>query len=548
MLRRRRTVLIALLALLVGAAGGFFWPDDDFFALRKNFEIFGAVYEELATGYVEEIPPEDLMRAGVDAMLEDLDPYTTFIDEAQSTDLSIITRGQYGGVGLSVAQRDGRVVVTAPVEGASGYKQGVRVGDVITQIEGRSTDSLSMTDVQNLLRGQPGTSVTITVARTGASAPLEFVLTRERIDLKNVTYRGFLGAPSGGIGYVKLERFTREAGAEVREAFQALQRRGALEGAVLDLRDNPGGLLGAAVAVSGVFLKRGAVVVSTRGRDTEDERVFRSSQPPLLPEVPLVVLVNGYSASASEIVAGALQDHDRGVVVGETTYGKGLVQVIRELPYNTALKMTTAQYFTPSGRTIQSVNYTRADSLTRARQAQERFATDSGREVESGHGIDPDVEVAPPAPSPLEQALQRRSAFFFFANAYAAQHPSVDSTFAPTDQTLEQFRVWLGTEDVEYRTDAERSARKLAEELAASGYDSTDDEVAALQRALRTEKQEDFAEQAPALKAHLQREILARFLNEPAQIRTSLEHDTQAEQAMALLHDRGTFRSVLEGR
>jgi carboxyl-terminal processing protease len=545
---RVRLVAVVLLALAVGAAGGFLWPDDDFFALRKNFEIFGAVYEELATGYVEEIPPEDLMHAGVDAMLAELDPYTTYIDEAESADLSIITRGRYGGVGLSVARRGERLVVTAPVEGASGYKQGVRAGDVITVIEGQPADALSMSDVQNLLRGEPGTGVTLTIERAGEAVPLEFILTRERVKLKNVTYQDFLGAPSGGVGYVKLERFTRAAAPEVRQALGTLREQagGDLQGVVLDLRDNPGGLLGAAVEVAGLFLQRGTEVTSTRGRTEGTNNTYRTSNGPLLPDAPLVVLTNEYSASASEIVAGAVQDHDRGLVVGETTYGKGLVQVVRELPYNAALKMTTAQYFTPSGRSIQSINYTRTDSLTRARQSARAFATDRGRTVESGHGIAPDVRVVPPAPSPLEKALRRRAAFFFFANEYAASHPAVGAAFAPTDATLAAFRAWLDAEGVEYATEAERATEQLADELQASGYDATNDEMTALRAALRAEKRRGFAEHADALKEALRRHILARSADERTQIRAALRHDAQADRAAALLRDRAAYREALE--
>ena len=548
--RRARLALIALLVLVTtGAAAGFLWPDDDFFALRKNFEIFGAVYEELATGYVEEIPPEDLMRAGVDAMLAKLDPYTTFVDEAESADLSIIKHGRYGGVGLSVARRAGRTVVTAPLEGASGYKQGVRAGDIITRVDGRPVEGLSMADVQHLLRGEPGTSVTLTVKRAGEPAPMEFVLTRERVELRDVTYQGFLGDPAGGMGYVKLERFTREAASDVRRALQTLQEeaeRGALEGVVLDLRDNPGGLLGAAVEVAGLFLERGVEVVSTRGRASDTDRTYGNTEPPFMPDVPLVVLVNGYSASASEIVAGAVQDHDRGIVLGETTFGKGLVQVVRELPYNTALKMTTAQYFTPAGRSIQSVNYTRADSLTRARQAGKAFATDAGRPVESGNGITPDVVVPPPSSSALEKALRQRAAFFFFANEYAATHPPVRADFTPSAQTLATFQQWLDEEEIAYQTDAERAAEKLAEELAEAGYDTTTDEVRALRTALRTEKMDGFTEHADVLKEALRTHILARFADKRTQIRASLRHDVQADRAAALLRDPAAYRDVLE--
>ncbi|PSQ61978.1 MAG: S41 family peptidase, partial [Bacteroidetes bacterium QH_1_61_8] len=350
--RAKASLLIVGLAssLFLGIAVGAWMPsDDDFFELRKNFRIFGAVYEELVTGYVKPVDPEHLMRVGVDAMLSELDPYTSFLDEADNANLDMITKGRYGGVGLDVGKRGGKITVVSPVEGGSGYKQGIRTGDVITTIDDQRVGPLSVEDVETLLRGEPGTAVEVVVEREGAPAPLRFALTREEIDLDNVTYRGRVG-PESDVGYVKLERFTRSAASDLESELQALTETGEMTGLILDLRDNPGGLLRAAVSVAELFVEKGATVVSTEGRIAKASSTYRSDRPPLLPDLPLVVLVNGYSASASEIVAGAIQDHDRGVVLGTTTYGKGLVQAIRSLPHNTSLKMTTAQYRTPSGR------------------------------------------------------------------------------------------------------------------------------------------------------------------------------------------------------
>jgi carboxyl-terminal processing protease len=331
------TGLVLVATLCLGVLVGSWMPrDDDFFALRKNFEIFGAVYEELVTGYVEPVGADRLMRAGLEAMLNELDPYTTFIDEADRTDARIMTQGRYGGVGLNLGRRAGTITVVSPVEGASGYKQGVRAGDALLRIADQPTDSLSVGDAETLLRGEPGSTVTIRVRRAGVTTPIDFTLTRERVTPANVSYRGFIGETEEAIGYVKLERFTRDAGAEVRDALQALNAERPVQGVVLDLRDNPGGLLRAAVDVSELFVPQGETVVSTRGRLSETNRTYRSDRAPLFPDLPLVVLVNGFSASASEIVAGAVQDLDRGVVVGTTTYGKGLVQVIRSLPHNTS--------------------------------------------------------------------------------------------------------------------------------------------------------------------------------------------------------------------
>ncbi len=545
MLRRTSIILTLLVTLTVGFAAGFWAPqDDDLFALRKNFEIFGAAYEELVTGYVQPVDPQHLMRVGLEAMLDDLDPYTTFIDEAETTDINIITRGRYGGVGLNVGRRGSKITVIAPIEGASGYKQGVRAGDIITQIGDRSTDDLSLSDVRNLLRGEPGTTVNITIEREGAPAPLPFTLTREQVDLENVTYHGYLDAPSG-VGYVKLERFAREAGAEVRSAIEQLREAGQLRGLILDLRDNPGGLLEAAVEVSSLFVEQGSVIVSTRGRSPETENTYRSSRAPLAPDLPLVVLVNGQSASASEIVAGAVQDLDRGIILGTTTFGKGLVQVVRSLPYNTSLKMTTAKYYTPSGRSIQSINYNNGTATATPDSVGKTFTTEAGRTVRDLHGIEPDVTTMERDVSELEEALQRRAAFFFYANHFAAQTDSIAPDYAATETTLDDFRAWLQQEGFGYRTDAALAVAELEREFDTMGYSEVSDEVADLEHAVATETEADFERHAETLKKHLQEEIWARYLSKSAQIRRTLAYDPQVDEAARLLTTPDDYREVL---
>jgi carboxyl-terminal processing protease len=545
----RTTVPVFLLALALGLSAGFFMPrDDDFFVLKKNFTIFGELYEELATGYVDDLDAEQLMRTGIDAMLQTLDPYTVFIDEADNEDIDIITRGRYGGVGLTVGQRGGKTVVLQPVEGASAFEQGVRTGDIITHIADTPTDGLASEEIRDLLRGDPGTTVEIRIEREGEREPLDFRLTRSEVQLKNVTYSDYLDDESG-IGYVKLERFARDAAAEVERAVLGLQQEGDLKGLVLDLRGNPGGLLEAAVDISGLFLPKGSVVVSTRGRLAESERIYRSSSPPIAPDVPLVVLVDGGSASASEIVAGAVQDHDRGVIVGERTFGKGLVQVIRGLPYHTSLKMTTAKYYTPSGRCIQSVEYSRdtagghavevADSLRRM------YTTVGGRPVYDGKGIEPDVEVSFGEVSELEEALVRQAAFFLYANQYAATHEAEDDRFTVSDADLLAFHDWVDDQDITYRTRAEQALDALAEDLDGAGYDETADEIEELRAEVAEEKEEDFERHAPRLKERLRREILARYLGESAQIEASFRDDLQLNEATGLLADADAYRGVL---
>ena len=546
MKRRLTTSTLIVVTLAAGFLAGFLVPDDDFFALRKNFQIFGAVYEELIGGYVDPLDPDKLMRSGIDAMLEDLDPYTNFIDEADNTDLDIITRGRYGGVGLNIGVRNGKITVISPIEGTSGYKQGVRTGDVITEIEGRNASDLTLSDVRHLMRGESGSAVEIAIEREGTPEPIRFILTRQQVELKNVAYAGFADSTSG-VGYVKLDRFARDVGGEVRGELQKMKSSGKLNSLILDVRDNPGGLLDGAVEITQLFVPQGSVIVSTRGRLAQTERVYRAKLPPLLPDVPVVVLVNGLSASASEIVAGAIQDLDRGAIVGEPTFGKGLVQIIKPLPYNTSLKMTASKYYTPSGRSIQSIDYGEHDGIERSvpDSVRRTFHTTAGRAMKDGIGIEPDLVIAPGSDSDLEAALDRLAAFFFYANHFAAEHPAVPQDFEVTDDILADFSGWLEEEEFAYRTDAERTLGALESNLAEIGYASTHDEIEALQKAILEEKDADFRRHTKELKERLRSEILSRYHGESAQIEASFRHDTQVRGAVSLLKDVAAYRAIL---
>jgi carboxyl-terminal processing protease len=546
----RRTGLTLLLILTLGVGAGVFAVrDNTFFALQKHFRIFGALYETLVTDYIDPIDPGRLMRKGIEAMLAELDPYTTFFDEADRGEIELLTRGRYGGVGLNVGLRNGKLTVLAPIEGTGGYRQGLRTGDIITHIDGQPTEGLSLETVQHLLRGQPGTTVSLTVVREGEPTPLKFVLTREEVQLKNVTYAGFLkDDTTAGIGYIRLERFALGAGDEVRQALEQLMASGKLQGLILDLRDNPGGLLEAAVEVAGLFLPQGAPIVSTRGRTADRNRIYRNTTVPLAPDIPLVVLVNELSASASEIVAGAIQDLDRGVVVGTNTYGKGLVQVIRPLPYNTALKITTAAYYTPSGRSIQAIDYSRhdgngtliPDSLRRT------FYTQRGRTVHDGHGIEPDVRIAPPEPGPLEAALRRQAAFFFFANYYVAQHPQPPTPdLNVSSAILKEFQQWLEKQAFTYRIPTEHTLSTLQSQLEIANDQEALKALQALQAALEQSKRMAFEREADALRRQLRLELIARYLPANEQMRYRLQEDPLVDRAATLLRDQQAYMALL---
>lgn len=538
--------LFLVFALAAATAGGFLVgaflpPGQDFFTIRKSFSIFGKLYEELATGYVDQVDAADLMRTGIDAMLGTMDPYTVFIDEADNEDIDIMTRGRYGGVGLTIGQRAGRAVVLQTMEGYSAFEQGLRPGDVILTADGISTDGMSTNELSGALRGEPGSTVALTIDRVGEPVPLEFVLTRSHVQLDNVGYSGWV---TEGIGFIRLDRFTRNAAHEVAEVIERFESESSLNGLILDLRGNPGGLLEEAVHLTGLFVPQGTLIVSTQGRAPNTERVYRSETPPIAPDLPLTILVDGTSASASEIVAGALQDHDRAVIVGETTFGKGLVQVIRSLPYNTSLKLTISRYHIPSGRSIQAIDHSHGhvavpDSLRQA------FTTANGRTVYDGRGIQPDVEVSLGEMSELEEALIRRAAFFLYANHYAGINGGVSANFRVTDAEYEAFIDWLEADGFSFTTRAEHAVGELAEALSGLGYETAAAEAERLRNIVESEREEDFERHSTRIREQLRREILSRSLSGTAEIEAGFLEDIQLAEALELLSDPADYRRIL---
>ncbi|HTP12194.1 MAG TPA: S41 family peptidase, partial [Bacteroidota bacterium] len=417
--RRKYLVATVIISVFAFASLGVWrMADEDLmFKIYQSVDTFSKVYKEIAVNYVDEVDPQRFMRAGVDGMLKTLDPYTVFIGENEGDELDLVTTGKYAGVGITIGLRDGAVTVLNLVEGFSAAKQGIEIGDKILEIDGKSMIGAKPEDVRGVVRGPAGTEVRMKVARDGDPKPLEFVLVREEIPVRNVTYAGYV---QPGIGYIRLDRFARTAGDDVRNAINQLKSKGELNGVVLDLRDNPGGLLDIAVSVVSKFVPEKSLVVSTHGRRPESDRKYYSSETPMLPDVPLAVLVDRGSASASEIVAGAIQDMDRGIIVGERTFGKGLVQTITRISENASIKITTARYYTPSGRCIQEIDYshrtkdgvfaTVPDSLKRA------FRTSHGRTVLDAGGIQPDTVVTEEENGRIIDELLRKAMFFKFAN------------------------------------------------------------------------------------------------------------------------------------
>jgi len=550
MSRIRKIVLGVLVAAvfsvaLIGAARN----SDVYFLIKKNFTIFSEVYREVSLNYVDEVDPEKLMRKGLNSMLESLDPYTVFIDESQNQEIEIITRGSYGGVGLDVGVRGGKVVVIAPMQGYPAYRKGIRSGDIIKMINGITVEDLTPEEVQNLTVGEPGSSLEITIERYGVEQDLTFNLERERIDVKNIAYKGLVG-PNEDIGYINLSRFSQNTAEEIRKAIEEFGTD-RLNGLILDLRNNPGGLLEEAVRTVDKFVEPGLMVVETRGRLSQHNSTFSTEEPPMLGTVPLVILQNEGSASSSEIVAGALQDLDRAVIVGSQSFGKGLVQIVQPLSYNTALKITTSRYYIPSGRSIQSITYTHDEknsAIVRPDSLRKAFKTRNGRTVYDGEGISPDIAIPTPTPSLLETALLKDSHFFFFANRVASQKESLEAD-SISDEMFADFQQYLKSSNFDYETESERNLERIKRKFKNENPSlNVTDHVKALEAAIEQQKEEDFESQSTSLKQTLYLELVSRFKGQEGKTEVSLQWDPAVEEALNVIENKNRYSAILANK
>jgi len=543
---------LGFLAIVVIACGflvGFFGRSEDDLILktRQWIGVFGKVYTDVALNYVDPVDPERFMHAGIDGMLKTLDPYTVYLGEKESDEMDLVTTGKYAGVGITIGLRDGYITVISPMEGFSAAKQGIQSGDRILEIDGKVLKSLSTDDVRELVRGAPGTSVKMKIEREGEPKPLEFVLIREEIPVRNVTYAGYV---SDGIAYIRLERFSRTAGDDVRSSIKDLRSKGTIKGVVLDLRDNPGGLLDIAVDVVSKFLPESTLVVSTKGRRSDSERKYYSLETPMLGDVPLAVLVDRGSASASEIVAGAIQDVDRGVIIGTRSFGKGLVQTITRITENSSLKITSGRYYTPSGRSIQEIDYfhrTKDGVFTvKPDSARKQFRTARNRIVLDGEGIVPDSTVPDEPSNKLLDELTRKAMLFKFANHLATDKRSFPENFEVTDELIREFDAFLKEKDFQYEEEAEVQLKALRETGGKARYGkSFSDEVDRLEKIIGVEKARAFERYDKEVRNALKLEIIERLRGERVAIQASLKDDRQLQVAATLLKNRAVYTKLL---
>jgi carboxyl-terminal processing protease len=544
---RIRTALKALaFGGLVIAATGFV---DEYFEVSRNIDIFNSLYRQVNRYYVDTVDAGRLMQAGIDAMLSTLDPYTRYIPESKAEDYRFVTTGTYGGIGASIRLKGDYVCLLEPYEGFPAQQAGLQAGDLIVAVDSLPMTGKSSDEVSHALKGKPGTFVTLTVDRGGKR--ITETLTREEIKIPNVPYAGLL---QDGIGYIRLSGFTDRAGREVRTAMKDLLKEERLTGVVLDLRGNPGGLLHEAINVANVFVPKGVEVVHTRGRMKEWNKVYLTLDDAVDDSIPLVVLVNSGSASAAEIVAGALQDLDRAVVIGQRTYGKGLVQITRPLSYNTQVKMTSSRYYIPSGRCIQALDYSHRnpdgsvgkipDSLITA------FRTLAGRPVFDGGGILPDIVMPSSAASGVMAGLLGRMLIFDFATAYHATHDSIGPVgqFEAGSAEYAAFRKFLAERAY---SDSSSGRRELEAFHRAAESEKVLDllrpEYTALKRKMETSGNAQLDAAEEEIRDRLGEEICSRYGWQRGRILASLRHDPTLRKAIGVLTQPGEAASILNG-
>lgn len=543
---RFRLPLVAATAVGVFSFGFYAVAEDStFFKINKSLQIFGEVFRQISTYYVDDIDPEKFVEAGLDGMMGYLDPYTVYIPEDESEEVDILTTGVYGGLGITVSNVDSMVTIVGVTEGFTADKAGLRVGDRIYAIDSSVVLRINTDKLQNFTRGKPGTMVNMRVIRQGMPDTLSFSLARQEITIKNVSYSGVL---DNGVGYIRLERFSRGASAEVREAIENIRYNNNVQGIILDLRDNPGGLLDAAVSISEIFVPTNSLVVSTRGKSPESEKKYVSRITPLEPNLPLAVLINGRSASASEIVAGAIQDLDRGILVGETSFGKGLVQTIMSLPYNANLKITTARYYTPSGRCIQKIDYgNRRDGIfTQSADSLRKYTTAHGRPVYESNGILPDTVVSISRSSPFVEALISRNMLFNFATEFSAKHRTLPEGFAVSKDVVRQFGDYLKRNSFSYSSSAMSKLRELKQLIRDEHYpDQSLSQIAKLEEMFAAEQERELERNQTTVSQLLEKEIYARFYPRSKLIEQTLGNDVQVQTAASLIRDNRVYHTMI---
>lgn len=525
---------------------------DRYFDIAKNLEVFTQLYKELNTYYVDDIDPNKLMTDGINKMLDGLDPFTNYITGADLDEYQLQTTGKYGGIGARIAKIGDYVVITDPYQGYPAQKAGLEAGDQILEIDGKVATKYNSDEVSQLLKGEPGTKIVVKVRKAISNEEKTISFNREEIKIENVPYFGMV---NNTIGYIKLTMFTENAAQEVQNALKELKKNPNLKGVILDLRGNGGGLLNEAINICNTFVDKGTNIVNTKGKIPEANFQYATTGKPVDTDIPLAVLTDAGSASASEIVSGSMQDLDRGVIIGQNTYGKGLVQVTKPVAYKSKLKVTISKYYIPSGRCIQRIDYSHrnADGIASALpdSLRKEFKTKSGRIVKDGAGIEPDIKTEDLRVAPITIALYQNNHFFQFANQYKYNHPTLrdGNNFRMTDDEYAKFVDYLKGKEYDYTTSSEN---KLAELKKSIDSDSSSTEVkkaiTELEDEIKHDKSKDLIKYKPEIKRLLEQEIASRYNYEKGRIANSLIDDIEVKKAIEVLDNNEKYKSILSAK
>lgn len=534
-------------ALVIGIFS-FSFVNTDLFEVSKNLDIFNNLYRVLNESYVDETKPGQLMKTAIDGMLESLDPYTNYITENDIEEYMYMTTGEYGGVGALVTDIDGKIIVVDPYEGFSAHRAGIKAGDEIVEINGQSVKGKKSEDIRPLLKGQAGSPLKVKVIHPGQSSTVEISLMREEIKIKAVPYFGMLNSSTG---YIKLTQFTENCSVMVKDALLKLKEKGC-KSVVLDVRGNPGGLLAEAVNIVNLFIEKNKEVVFTKGKSSDWDKTYISLNNPVDGNIPVVVLIDENSASAAEIVAGAMQDLDKAVLIGRRSFGKGLVQQTRDLTYNAKLKVTVAKYYIPSGRCVQALDYTHKDEEGRVEKVPDSlitaFKTKSGRIVYDGAGIMPDIITSEQKLSHVTIALITKNHIFNYATQYVLKHEKLAPVkdFQLSDAEFNDFITFIGNKDYSYKTDSEIALDELKKQIEDEKYyDNIKTEYEALVNKIKTDKKDDLTKFRTEIKQYLEEEIASRYYYQNGRIEQSIKNDPDIKSAAELLANESKFKSIL---
>lgn len=544
---RGRKILVGF-SIAVVSFGSFAFVTD-YFELSKNIEIFASLYREVNTYYVDEIEPAKFMRTGIDAMLKSLDPYTDYISESEMEDFRFMTTGQYGGIGALISKKGEDVIIADPYENFPAQKADLRAGDILVEIDGKPVKGKETDDVSKLLKGQPNTEVKVKIQRTGEKNILEKVLMRQEIKVESVSYTGML---TSEVGYINLSGFRTNAANEVASAVTKLKGQG-MKKLVFDLRGNLGGSLDEAIRISGIFIPRGSLVVDTKGKVKEWDKSYRTTNDPLDLNMPVVVLIDGASASASEIVSGVIQDYDRGVVIGQKSFGKGLVQTVRPLTYNTQVKITTAKYYIPSGRCIQAIDYSEKDAQNRlvkkADSLRVAFKTKNGRIVYDGGGVSPDIAIEEKAPANITVSLVVKRHIFDYATLYRAKNPTLakPEEFKVTADIYADFLAYIKDKDYDYTTESEKALEDFkAKALKENYFEAIKSDYESLKAKQKHDKEMDVQKHSDEIKSYMEQEIASRYYYQQGRTRASFRSDPELKEALSVLNDDTRYKQILK--